>query len=372
MRKRVTRHPIDSLAIADQIRMAETGAVRVEAARGRSIQARGLLDADVNKKSDGPSIAVVIPCFRVRNHIADVIASIGPEVSAIYCVDDACPDSSGDHIVGTVKDPRVRVIRHEANRGVGGAVLTGYRAALKDGHDILVKIDGDGQMDPSLVPQFAAPIAAGRADYAKGNRFFDLEDARAMPLIRLIGNSALSFLTKLSSGYWNIFDPTNGYTAIHRSLAARIVDRKVDQRYFFESDMLLNLYLLRGVVEDVPMAAVYGDEKSNLRIRRIVLPFLLKNAHNAWRRFVVHYLIRDFSLATLEVIVGLLLVGFGTAAGALFWMRSFTEGHAATPGQVMIAALPILSGTQFLLSALNFDMRNVPVTPRQTLLDGRK
>jgi dolichol-phosphate mannosyltransferase len=313
-------------------------------------------------------IAVVIPCYRVTVHIAEVIARIGPDVEAIYCVDDACPDGSGKLVEEMVQDTRVKVIFHMENQGVGGAMLTGYRAALADGHDVLVKIDGDGQMDPALVPQFVYPIELGMADYTKGNRFFNLEDVRGMPPVRLIGNGALSFLTKLSSGYWNIFDPTNGYTAMHRSIGELIVNRRIDKRYFFETDMLLNLYLLRAVVQDVPMAAVYGDERSNLRIRRIAFPFLMKNLRNAAYRFFVHYFIRDFSLATLEAILGVLLLAFGTMAGSAFWLRSYFSGEVATAGQVMIAALPILTGIQLLLSALNFDMRNVPAIVRHRLL----
>lgn len=314
-------------------------------------------------------VAVVIPCYKVTEHVRQLISRIGPEVDSIYCVDDACPDGSGDLIEQTVSDPRVEVLYHQTNQGVGGSVLTGYRAALADGHDVLVKIDGDGQMDPALIRQFIGPIASGAADYTKGNRFFNIEDARGMPLARLVGNGALSFLTKLSSGYWNIFDPTNGYTAIHRSSAELVVRRKIDKRYFFETDMLLNLYLLRAVVQDVPMLAVYGAEKSNLRIGRIAVPFFVKNLRNAARRFLVHYLIRDFSLATLEAVVGSGLLSFGLIAGALFWARSYLDGHAATAGQVMIAALPILSGMQLLLSALNFDMRNVPSIARHPLLN---
>ena len=313
-------------------------------------------------------IAVIIPCFKVSAQIADVISRIGPEVDGIYCVDDACPDGSGKLIDSTIRDERVKVLYHHTNEGVGGAILTGYRQALIDGHDILVKIDGDGQMDPALVPQFARPIMMGAADYTKGNRFFNIEDAKGMPVSRLVGNGALSFLTKLSSGYWNIFDPTNGYTAIHRSLAEIIIERKVDKGYFFETDMLLNLYLLRAVVQDVPMAALYGDEQSNLSVRRVVFPFFIKNVRNALRRFLVQYLIRDFSVATLEVIVGVILLIFGAFTGSTFWLRSYVDGNAATAGQVMIAALPILSGTQLILSALNFDMRNVPALPHHKLL----
>lgn len=316
-------------------------------------------------------VAVIIPCYRVTAHIGEVIARIGPEVEAIYCVDDGCPDGSGRTIETTIADERVKVIYHEENQGVGGAMLTGYREALKDGHDVLVKIDGDGQMDPGLIPQFVYPIALGAADYTKGNRFFNLENVHGMPLVRLIGNGGLSFLTKLSSGYWNIFDPTNGYTAMHRSVGELIVERKIDKRYFFETDMLLNLYLMRAVVQDVPMVAIYGSEKSNLRVGRLALPFLVKNLRNAGRRFLVHYLIRDFSLATLEAIIGFALLAFGFITGEIFWTRSYTEGHAATAGQVMIAALPILSGIQLLLSALNFDMRNVPLVVRHPLLGNR-
>ena len=313
------------------------------------------------------SVAVIIPCYKVTAHIADVIARIGPEVTAIYCVDDGCPHGSGKLIKQTIRDERVRVLSHDKNEGVGGAMLTGYRQALADGHDVLVKIDGDGQMDPALIPDFVYPIFSGAADYTKGNRFFYIENTRGMPAFRLIGNGVLSFLTKLSSGYWNIFDPTNGFTAIHRSVAELVVTRKIDRRFFFETDMLLNLYLLRAVVQDVPMAAVYGSEKSNLRIGRVAFPFLIKNVKNALRRFFVHYVIRDFSLATLEAVVGMVLLAFGTAAASSFWLRSYLHGEAATAGQVMIAALPILSGTQLVLSAINFDMRNVPTFPHQRL-----
>ena len=131
--------------------------------------------------------------------------------------------------------------------------------------------------------------------------------------------------------------------------------------------MLLNLYLVRAVVQDVPMTAVYADERSSLQISRIAFPFLVKSLKNAFHRSLVNYVIRDFSLATLEAFVGLVLLAFGLITGSTFWLKSYYEGKAATAGQVMIAALPILSGTQLFLSALNFDMRNVPTVPLQRL-----
>lgn len=312
--------------------------------------------------------AVIIPCYRVAEHVLNVIARVGPEVSTIYCVDDGCPDGSGPFIEAETTDPRVRVLYNPRNLGVGGAILTGYRQALADGHDILVKVDGDGQMDPALLPHFVAPIMRGEADYTKGNRFFYVEHAREMPFIRLVGNGCLSLLTKLSSGYWTVFDPTNGYTAISREVATALVTRRVEQRYFFESDMLLHLYLLRAVIRDIPMPCVYGQERSNLKVGRVILPFLAKNIRNMWRRFFVQYVIRDFSLATIEAVLGFALLLFGVVYGAGEWLHSADQGMPATAGQVMIAALPILTGVQLLLSALNFDMRNVPATPRRSVV----
>jgi glycosyltransferase involved in cell wall biosynthesis len=309
-------------------------------------------------------VAVVIPCYRVRRHILGVIAGIGPVADLIYCVDDRCPEGSGDLIEAECDDPRVRVIRHEENQGVGGAVLTGYRAAIADGADVIVKIDGDGQMDTDLMELFVSPIQEGLADYTKGNRFYNLEDTRGMPAIRLFGNACLSFLTKLSSGYWNVFDPTNGYTAIERTLAERIVERRVARRYFFESDMLFHLYLERAVVADVPIPARYADEESSLRIGRVIGGFMARNLRNMAARVVVQHYLRDFSLGSAEFLIGLVSLGFGLWVGGSEWARSIATGHAATAGSVMLSAMPILVGVQLCLNALNFDIQSVPRTPR--------
>jgi len=308
-------------------------------------------------------IVVVIPCYRVTQNVLGVIEKIGPEVDSIYCVDDDCPDGSGDLIEQESRDDRVKVIRHEKNAGVGGATLTGYRYAIAGGADVIVKIDGDGQMDPALLNLFVQPILDGWADYVKGNRFYDLEDHKSMPAIRVFGNASLSFLTKLSSGYWNIFDPTNGYTAIHGAVASRIVDRPVAKRYFFESDMLFHLYMIRAVVADVPMQARYGGEKSNLKIGRILLPFMVKHVKNAYRRILVQYFLRDFSLASIGLVLGVLALLFGIVFGVGEWARSVATQQPATAGTVMVAALPIIVGIQLLLSAVNYDIQNVPRSP---------
>lgn len=309
-------------------------------------------------------IAVVIPAFRVSRHVLDVLAGIGPEAWRVYVVDDACPDGSGDLVQARCADPRVRVLRHTANGGVGAAVVTGYRAALADGADILVKIDGDGQMDPALLADFVAPIAAGRADYTKGNRFFNLEDLAGMPRARLVGNAGLSFLSKLSSGYWDVFDPTNGYTAIHAAVARALPLDKLSARYFFETDMLFRLNTLRAVVWDVPMRARYGDEVSNLSVWRSVGEFAAKHLRNFGKRIFYNYYLRDVSIASVELPLGLAMAAFGTVYGGYHWIHSASQGVATPAGTVMVAALPILVGLQLLLAFINYDIASVP---RRTL-----
>lgn len=310
-------------------------------------------------------VAVVIPCYKVTPHILKVISGIGFEVQQIYVVDDACPDGSGKYVEKHCSDPRVKVIYHEINQGVGGAVMTGYRAAIEEGAEVIVKVDGDGQMDPGLITNFIEPILAGDADYAKGNRFFDLEGVRSMPKVRLFGNAVLSFMTKLSSGYWDLFDPTNGYTAIHADVARHLPFKKISSRYFFETDMLFRLNTLRAVVVDVPMDAQYGDEVSNLKISKIMGEFLVKHVRNFMKRIFYNYYLRDLSLASIELPFGLLLMLFGVVFGGWQWFLAIRDGTPTPVGTVMLSALPTLMGLQLVLAFLAYDIATVPRRPKQ-------
>lgn len=318
--------------------------------------------------SVAPRIAVVVPCYRVTGQVLGVIAAIGPEVAAIYCVDDACPDGSGDHVAAGTDDARVRVLRHAQNQGVGGATLTGYRQAIADGMDVIVKIDGDGQMDPALLPELVAPILRGEADYAKGNRFWDLRQIDRMPWLRRVGNLVLSFLSKASTGYWDVFDPTNGFTAIHAAVAERLPLEQVSRRYFFETDLLFRLNTLRAVVVDVPMDARYGDEQSNLKISRIVGEFAFKHLRNLGKRLAYNYYLRDLSAASLELLAGVVLLGFSLVFGGWHWWLSASTGEAAATGTVMVAVVTFVSGLQFVLAFLNYDIASVPRRPLHRLL----
>jgi dolichol-phosphate mannosyltransferase len=305
-------------------------------------------------------IAVVIPSFRVKRHILGVISLIGPEVARIYVIDDACPEGSGKYVEANVTDKRVKVIYHQKNQGVGGAVMTGYQAAIADDAEVIVKVDGDGQMDPCLIPLFVEPILAGEADYTKGNRFYDLENIRTMPPARLFGNAVLSLMTKLSSGYWNLFDPTNGYTAIHAGVCMRLPFKKISRRYFFETDILFRLNTLRAVVVDVPMDAQYGEEVSNLKISKIAGEFMVKHVRNVFKRIFYNYYLRDLSLASIELPVGLIMMLFGIVYGGYHWFESSQLGVPTPAGTVMLAAMPVLTGLQLVLSFIGYDIANVP------------
>jgi glycosyltransferase involved in cell wall biosynthesis len=308
-------------------------------------------------------IAVVVPCYRVRERILDVLAAIGPEVERIYVVDDGCPERTGAHVEQGCSDPRVTVLRHTHNRGVGAAVVTGYEAALAEGADIVVKIDGDGQMDPRELIRLVRPIIAGEADYAKGNRFFDFKLLAQMPRLRLFGNALLSLVNKLASGYWNVMDPTNGYTAINRAALSGLPLDRLDRGYFFESDMLFRLYTIRAVVKDLPMRARYGGETSSLRVRRVLLEFPVKYFNAMCKRIFYAYFLRDFNGGTLQIVLGVILVAIGTLYGIGRWTHSTITGIPTTSGGVMLAALPVLIGVQLLLGALQFDIQNVPNVP---------
>ena len=310
---------------------------------------------------EGAGVWLVVPCYKVKAHILDVIGKTPAWVDGIVCVDDACPEGSGAFIEQNAKDPRVVVVKLPQNRGVGGATMAGYREAIARGGQVLVKVDGDDQMDLGYMAHLVAPILLGEADYAKGNRFTSISHLTTMPPVRVFGNAALSFAAKLSTGYWNIFDPTNGYTAIEGQVARMAIEKRVSQRFFFETDLLYHLSTLRAVVRDVPMPARYGGEVSNLRIGAIVGPFALKHIKNFLQRALGQYFVRDFNAASLEMVFGIFLLLFGIGYGAHYMSVKHTT--AASAGVVMAAALPIMLGAQLLMQALNFDVLNVPSRP---------
>lgn len=309
-------------------------------------------------------IAVVIPAFRVEREIHKVLTSIPAYVKAIVVVDDASPDDTGE-IVGRLlpQDPRLVLVAHPVNQGVGAAMVTGFREALARGCRLIVKIDGDGQMSPEYIPDLLAPLIDGRCDFAKGNRFRDFEALRAMPVLRRIGNAGLSFCAKAATGYWDCFDPTNGFFALTAEVLKRLPLHRLDRRYFFEISLLGELYLLQAVISDVPVPAQYGDEKSRLSIAGALVTFPWKLAAMLARRIALRYFVYDFTIGSLYIACGIPLVAFGLVFGIAKWVKFASQGVPAPTGTVMLATLPFILGFQLLLSAIGLDLQSVPRRP---------
>ncbi len=310
----------------------------------------------------GVHVVVVVPAYRVAEQIEGVLDGIPAWVRGVLVVDDASPDDLATRVERR-GEQRVELLRHDTNQGVGGAMVTGMRRALELGADLVVKMDGDGQMDPDYLPALLAPVLAGEADLAKGNRYLDREALRAMPAERLVGNTALTFLLKLASGHWDMFDPTNGYFAV-RAHVVRLLDLdRLPRDYFFESGLLIELGILRARVQDVAIPARYGDEPSSLSVGGSLVGFPPRLVGGLWRRIVRRYFLFDFTAVSAFLALGLPLFLFGVAFGVAHWIRSIRTGEVASTGTVMVAALPVILGFQLLLQALVVDIANRPRGP---------
>lgn len=309
-------------------------------------------------------IVTVIPAYRVQETITTVLKDLPAYIKHIIVVDDASPDSSVKLVTAAAQqDPRIILIRHEKNQGVGGAMISGFRKAQELGAKIVVKLDGDGQMDSAHIPALVTPLILGRADFTKGNRFRDFVALRNMPMVRRVGNLGLSFLTKAATGYWNIFDPTNGFFAIRAEALAQLPLEAIDKRYFFETSLLANLYLVNAFVMDVPMPARYGNETSHLSIRRSLLEFPLKLFSTLLRRILLKYYIYDFSIISLYIVTSIPLLLFGFIFGAIKWIDYASRNIPAPTGTVMLPTLCVILGIQIMLSAIEIDMKSTPSQP---------
>jgi dolichol-phosphate mannosyltransferase len=307
----------------------------------------------------GRLVAVVVPAYRVESQIAPVLRAMPRLVDRIYVVDDASLDSTA-HRAESVKDERVEVIRHGINQGVGGAVVTGFRAALSSGADLIVKCDGDGQMDPRDIPALVAPLVQERAEYAKGCRFHHGQEFKSMPWVRRLGNIGLTFLTKLASGYWHVLDPQNGFVAIRAGALRQLPLDSLARGYFFENDMLIRLNTIEARVIDVPLPAHYGDERSSLSPWRSLIDFPPRLLRGFLRRVLLRYVFYDISPVAVFGIIGATLFAAGTVYGAVHWIANARRGELTPPGTIIIAAVLLILGFQLLLEALVLDIQASP------------
>lgn len=306
-------------------------------------------------------ISVVIPCYNVANHIEDVIMNLPEDISWIIAVNDHSADETESILLRLQQEnKKIVYINHEVNQGVGGSMITGYKRSMELNSDITIKIDGDGQMVASYIPELIRPIKEDKADFTKGNRFRDLNALKQMPITRRFGNLGLSFLIKAASGYWNIFDPTNGFTAVRNETLKNINFKKIHNRYFFETSMLIELYYSNAVVQDIPMKARYGDEVSGLSRTKTLFEFPPKLLIALIRRIILKYFLFDFNIASLYIFFGFILFMTGAIYGIANFIKYQHIGTGAPTGTVVIPTLLITLGFQLLLSAVSFDIGNYP------------
>jgi hypothetical protein len=305
-------------------------------------------------------IAVIIPAYRVKKHIHDVVNNLPDFIDSIIVVDDKCPDNSGHHILEKNKNKKLIVEFHEKNKGVGGAVITGYKKAIEINSDIVVKMDGDDQMDPMFLPLLITSLTESNAGYSKGNRFNDFAALKSMPKIRLFGNSILSFLVKVCAGYWDIMDPTNGYTAIKIDVIKKLNFENISNRYFFETDMLINLNIRNIGIIDIPMPAKYGNEESSLNISNIIRKFPIQMLKGLIRRIFLKYFIYNFNMFSIYLISSFLFISWGIIFGGFHWYMNSIKNIQTPTGTIMLAILPLMLGIQFLLQALSIDIHSIP------------
>ena len=309
----------------------------------------------------GARIAAVVPAYKEEKMIGTVIETMPDFVDHIVIVDDSSPDATSE-VVSAIASPRVSLIRHEVNKGVGGAIITGHRKALELGADVNVVMAGDAQMDPAFLPALLDRVTTDGYGFAKANRFFSPESFSGMPKYRVFGNIVLSFMTKLASGYWNLFDPQNGYTAVRAEVLKRVPLDHVSERYSFENDLLIHLNILQVPAVDVPIPAVYGEEVSSIKLRRVIPELISLLTAGFWRRIWYRYVLWSFSPIALLLVVGLMLFFFGL--GVAIWVCfQIAASVVATAATVMLAALPLMIGTQMLISALQLDIQASPSTP---------
>lgn len=304
--------------------------------------------------------AVVIPSYRTKDAVMDVISKIPKQVKTIYVIDDACPDKTGQYVKTESKDSRVKVIVNTDNQGVGGASLRGFKAAFDDGHEVAIKLDSDGQHDPNYANDIIKLFEDNTCGYVKGSRFLRRKDIDGMPRFRLFANAILSATNKFASGYYSLTDPTNGLIAIHKTAFDSLNHEKIAKRYFFESDMLFHLNLARQSVCEFPMHAKYGNETSHLKFSNEVFSFAFGNIKNFLKRIWVRHCLLNFSVAGVYLILGLMFMVFASIFGGYHWVKSIMSNIPATSGTVIIAALAVILGINFLTSFLLFDVNDEP------------
>lgn len=307
----------------------------------------------------GKTVGVVVPCHNEASQIGTVIATMPSFVDRILVVDDVSTDATAAIVAELAEsDPRVRLIVHERNGGVGAAIVTGYRAAVEERVDVTAVMAGDAQMDPDDLESLVAPVAAGEVDYAKGNRLFTGDAWKVIPRVRYLGNSALSLMTKVASGYWHVADSQTGYCVASLRVLETIDLGVLYPRYGFPNDMLVQLNIYDFRVRDIPIKPVYGvGEKSGIKLYKVIPTLSWLLLRRFWYRMFQKYVIRDTHPLVLFYLTGLLFEGAGLLLGILLVIARVQARPLSVP-TVVLSSLLLVSGLQFLFFAMWFDMEH--------------
>ncbi len=306
---------------------------------------------------EGKRVGVVVPAYDEEALIAATVSGIPPLADRIIVVDDGSSDRTSERALET-GDPRVEVLAHERRSGVGAAILTGYRKALADGLDVVAVMNGDNQMDADDLETLVAPVARGELDYSKANRLSTGQAWQLIPKTRFFGNAVLSMLTKVASGYWHVADSQSGYTVVSREMLERLDLDHIYTNYGFPNDMLVHLNVWNARVRDFPSRPIYGvGEQSKMRYRHVVPRIAWLLLRGFFWRLWEKYVKRDFHPLVFFYFIGFVATVAGVALG--FVVLGFRiAGHQITVGTVVLVALLVLSGSQFTLFAMWFDMES--------------
>lgn len=307
-------------------------------------------------------IAVVIPFYNASNEILLVISKLPDYIQNVIIVDDQSPTPlpKGDIEKLVPSKTTVNFLQNQTNLGVGGATKRGFEEAIAIGAEIIIKVDADDQMDLSYLPELLDPLIANKCDVAKGNRFRDLKALRSMPLARRIGNLGLSFLIKSATGYWHNFDPTNGFLALKTDVVKKLDFSKLANRYYFETSLLSQLYFEKAAIKDVAMPAIYGEEKSSMKIWQMPFVFGARLTNTFIKRIVKEYFLYDFNIGSVYLLFGFPLFMFGLIFGISEWIYYASINTFAPTGTIMIVTLSIILGFQLILQAIQYDIINAP------------
>ena len=302
-------------------------------------------------------IAVVIPYYNASKHILSVLQKIPSFIDVIYVVDD-CSIEIFPEVAKNIS--KVIYIKNISNIGVGGATKKGFEEAIKDEIDIIVKVDADDQMDTSYIESLLQPLIQQKAEYSKGNRFRDFKALKTMPFVRKTGNLILSFFTKAATGYWNNFDPTNGFFAIKTKMLRQIDFNNIANRYYFETSLIAELYFQEARIKDVSMPAIYGEEKSSMSVWKMPFVFFPKLLKTFIKRIAKSYFVYDFNMSSIYILLGVPLFLFGFIYGLYTWWFYSSNSIFAPTGTIMLVTLTIIIGFQLLLQAVHYDIIKAP------------